>query len=164
MKAELQFFMLPSDQATFLQFAETHIDHINTDQTLCVGDCELLFQASSQVDNALFIGKLSINSGGLDEGCQDHNRANAIYRTLRKWIKKHYDNRLSTWTSGKKDSIGRTRNQWLAPDAKQWKQKNPNADMRFSIESAVHFDIAPEFSQMGGIEPKGKKFKARSKN
>ena len=163
MKAELQLLMLPSDAETFLNFAKNHVDMIKDNQRLMVGDCELIFKASEQSKNTLFVGSLSINSGGLDDGCKDSNRANNVYRELRKWVKKNYDNRLSTWEEGKKDKMGRTRNQWLAPDAKTWKQNNDDADIRHSPTSIVYYDIAPEFSNMGGIEPKGEKFKARSK-
>ena len=162
MKAALQLLMLPSDVQVFLDFAKDHVDSIDAEQRLLVGDCELIFKASEQHENTLFVGSLSINSGGLDDGCKDSNRANNVYRELRKWIKKNYDNRLSTWEEGKKDKMGRTRNQWLAPDAKAWKQKNADAEIRHSPTSIVYYDIAPEFSSMGGIKPKGEKFKARS--
>ncbi len=163
MKAELQFFMLPSDVETFIRFAEDYVDTINkTDQCFTVGNCELGFKPSQLIENTLMVGTLSVDSGGLDDGCSDHLRANKSYRTLRKWIKENYDNRLSTWTEDKQHEMGRTRNQWLAPDAKVWKQSNETAVMRFSHTSPVLFDIAPEFVTMGGIEPKGDKFKARS--
>lgn len=163
MKAELQLLMLPSDVQVFLDFAKNHVDSIGSGQYLMIGDCELTFQASEQSENSLFVGSLRINSGGLDDGCKDSNRANNVYREVRKWVKKNYDNRLSTWEEGKKDKMGRTRNQWLAPDAKAWKQNNNDAEIRHSATSTVYYDIAPEFSNMGGIEPTGNKFKARSK-
>ncbi|MCK5813237.1 MAG: hypothetical protein KAH03_03220 [Cocleimonas sp.] len=162
MKAELQFFMLPSDAETFIRFATDHVDTIKPNQGFGVGDCELAFQPSRWVENTLMVGTLSVDSGGLDDGCKDHLRANKAYRTLRKWIKAHYDNRLSTWIEGEEHKIGRTRNQWLAPDAKLWKQANNDTVMRFSTTNSVLFDIAPEFVKMGTIEPKGEKFKARS--
>ena len=163
MKAELQFFMLPSDVETFIRFAEDYVDTINkTDQCFTVGNCELGFKPSQLIENTLMVGTLSVDSGGLDDGCSDHLRANKSYRALRKWIKENYDNRLSTWMENEQHKMGRTRNQWLAPDAKAWKQSNATAVMRFSQTSPVLFDIAPEFVTMGGIKPKGDKFKARS--
>ena len=162
MKAELQFFMLPSDIETFVEFATAHIDTIEPNKGFTVGDCLLEFQPSKLVENTLTVGTLSVNSGGLDEGCRDHLQANKAYRTLRKWIKENYDNRLSTWVEQEAHKIGRTRNQWLAPDAKRWKQQHKTSILRFSNKSLVLFDIAPEFSTMGGIKPKGEKFKARS--
>jgi hypothetical protein len=162
MKAELQFFMLPSDVETFIGIAKEHVDTIETDTDFNVGDCLLAFQPSKQHESTLIVGTLSVNSGGLDEGCKDHLRANKAYRALRNWIKQHYDNRLSTWEEGKEDKIGRTRNQWLAPDAKCWKQDNDDAVLRFSHSSPILFGIAPEFVTMGGIEPSGGKFKARN--
>lgn len=162
MKAELQFFMLPSDVKTFIHFATDHVDTIKPDQGFSVGDCKLAFQPSQWIENTLMVGTLSVDSGGLDDGCKDHLRANKAYRTLRKWIKEHYDNRLSTWMEDEEHKIGRTRNQWLAPDAKAWKQENNNAVMRFSQTNSVLFDIAPDSVKMGGIEPSAGKFKARS--
>lgn len=162
MKSELQIFMLPSDVEAFINFAKDHIDTITPNQCFTVGDCELGFYPSKMVENTLMVGTLSVDSGGLDDGCKDHLRANKAYRTLRKWIKANYDNRLSTWSEGMEHKMGRTRNQWLAPDAKQWKQSNEDAVMRFSQHNPVLFGIAPEFTTMGGIEPKGEKFKARS--
>lgn len=163
MKAELQFFMLPSDVETFINIAKAHVDSIDANRNFKVGDCLLAFQPSKQTENTLIVGTLSLDSGGLDHGCKDHLRANKAYRALRNWIKQHYDNRLSTWEDGKKDKIGRSRNQWLAPDAKYWKQNNDNAVMRFSYENPIFFGIAPEFVTMGGIVPSGGKFKARNK-
>ncbi len=162
MKAELQFFMLPSDIEAFVHFAKDHVDSIQSNQYFMVGDCELRFQPSKLIENTLTVGTLSIDSGGLDNGCKDHLRANNSYRALRKWIKTHYDNRLSTWSEGEMHKMKRTRNQWLAPNAKIWKQENKEAVMRFSKTSPIFFDIAPEFSTMGGIEPREDKFKARS--
>ncbi|HFC92833.1 MAG TPA: hypothetical protein ENJ51_08485 [Leucothrix mucor] len=162
MKAELQFFMLPSDAKDFINFAKDHIETITADNHFAIGDCLLEFQPSELIENTLTVGTLSINSGGLDDGCRDHLFANKTYRILRNWIKDHYDNRLSSWIETQESNIGRTRNQWLAPDAKRWKQQNNDAVMRFSLQSPVFFSIAPEFSNMGSIEPKGEKFKARS--
>ncbi|MCK5809637.1 MAG: hypothetical protein KAH00_01035 [Cocleimonas sp.] len=162
MKAELQFFMLPSDAEDFTRFAKDHIETITTDNHFAIGDCILEFQPSELLENTLTVGTLSIDSGGLDDGCSDHFRANKAYRTLRNWIKDQYDNRLSSWIEHQESKIGRSRNQWLAPDAKHWKQQNDDAIMRFSLQSPVFFGIAPEFSSMGGIEPKGEKFKARN--
>jgi hypothetical protein len=163
MKAELQFFMLPSDAEDFINFAKDHIETITADNNLAIGDCILEFQPSQLTENTLTVGTLSIDSGGLDDGCSDHLRANKAYRTLRNWIKDKYDNRLSTWVETQESKMGRSRNQWLAPDAKSWKQENNDAVMRFSLQSPVLFDIAPEFSRMGGIEPSSDKFKSRSK-
>ena len=162
MKAELQFFMLPSDAQVFIDFAKNHIDSLTPDNHFAIGDCLLEFKPSQQIENTLTVGTLSINSGGLDDGCSDHLRANKTYRILRNWIKDQYDNRLSSWIETQESKIGRTRNQWLAPDAKSWKQQNDDAIMRFSSQSPVFFGIAPEFSNMGGIEPSAGKFKARS--
>ncbi|MCK5917553.1 MAG: hypothetical protein KAG34_03970 [Cocleimonas sp.] len=162
MKAELQFFMLPSDAEDFINFAKDHIDTITADNDLVIGDCILSFQGSELIENTLTVGTLSVDSGGLDNGCSDHLRTNKTYRTLRNWIKNKYDNRLSSWVETQESKMGRSRNQWLAPDAKSWKQQNDDAIMRFSTRSPVFFDIAPEFSNMGGIEPSAGKFKARS--
>lgn len=161
MKAELQLFLLPSDIETFVDFAKDHVDEVESDR-FWVGDCEILFQVPEAIDNTLFVSKLSINSGGLDDGCKDSNRANAAFRALRKWVKKNYDNRLCTWEEGAKEKMGRTRDQWLASDAKAWMKSAEETQMRYSERSDVFFDIAPEFATMGGIDPKGEKFKARN--
>jgi hypothetical protein len=162
MKAELQFFMLPSDVETFIHFVTDHVDNVELNVGFMLGDCMLEFKPSQWRENTLMVGTLLIDSGGLDDGCADHLRANKAYRILRNWIKENYDNRLSTWIGDEVHKMGRSRNQWLAPDAKKWKQQHKDAVMRFSKTSDVMFDIAPEFSGIGGIKPRGDKFKARS--
>lgn len=162
MKAELQLFLLASDRAAFIDYVKDHVDEVESGR-FWVGDCEILFKSPEVINNTLFVSKLSLNSGGLDDGCKDSGRANAAFRTVRKWVKKNYDNRLCNWEAGAKEKMGRTRDQWLAPDAKAWVQSDEEAAMRFSEKSAVFFDIAPEFATIGGIVPKGEKFKARNK-
>lgn len=161
MKAELQFLMSATDTDAFLTFAKDHVDSME-DSRFVIGDCEIIFTPSKLIDNALIVGSIMINSGGIDDGLQDQTRANNTYRTLRNWIKKHYYSRLSTWTVGNEAKMGRTRNHWLGPDAKQWKETTGNTEMRLSETSQVMFDIAPEFASMGGVEPKDEKFKPRN--
>ena len=162
MKAEIQLLTLATDTKVFIEFASHHVDAIEDNQRLIVGDCEIIYRPSKQDGSRLFVGTLSINSGGLDDGCKDSNRANNVFRELRKWIKKNYDNHLCIWEEGKKDKMGRTRNQWLAPDAKAWLQSNDDAEVRHSASSTTLYDLAPEFKTIGGIEPSGK-FKPRGK-
>ena len=160
MKAEIQFLMSPKDTDEFIAFAKQSVDdHDEDSECFRIGDCEINFQPSV-MPNAMtiIIGYIAINSGGLDDGCKDQNRANKTYRELRNFIKKRYYNRLSTWTEGQKEKANRSRNHWLGPDAQHWKTENPNALMRLSNSSSILFDIAPEFHEMGSIEPKDEKF------
>lgn len=161
MKAELQFFMIDSDKAEFLDFAQQHIDRIEDDTHFIIGDCEILFTPSVLIDDTLLMGKIAINSGGVDDGLKDQTRANNAYRQLRNWFKKNYYGRLSTWTEGKEEKLSRSRNLWLGLGAKKWKEENPDTTMKLSKEGSIIFGIAPETHAIGKIVPTNKKFQLK---
>ena len=162
MKAELQFFMLEEDTAEFLEFAQQHIDHIEDTTHFIIGDCEILFTPSKLIGDTLLMGKIAINSGGVDDGLKDQTRANNSYRQLRNWIKKNYYGRLNTWTEGKEEKSSRSRNLWLGKAAKKWKEENPdNTTMRLSEDSSIIFGIAPEIHAIGKIVPTNEKFQLK---
>lgn len=161
MKAELQFFMLDDDTTEFLAFAQQHIDSIDDSTCFVIGDCEIQFTPSKQVGDTLLMGKIAIDSGGIDEGLKDQTRANNAYRQLRNWIKKNYYGRLNTWTEGKEDKSSRSRNLWLGNAAKKWKEENPNSTMRLYEDSPIIFGIAPELHAIGKIVPTDEKFQLK---
>ena len=161
MKASIQFFMIDKDTQQFLSFVEKQVDRIEANAYFHVGDCQIHFVASQQIENTLLAGQLSINSGGLDHGCQNQNRANNIYRKLRKKIKNTASNRLSTWIVGNENKVSRERNYWLAQEAKRWKEMTATGRLKPSKNSQILFDIAPEFVKMGTIKPKNERFKFR---
>jgi len=161
MKAELQFFMLDDDTTEFLQFAQKHIDHIEDTTHFIVGDCELIFTPSKQINNTLLMGSIAINSGGVDDGLKDQTRANNTYRQLRNWIKKNYFGRLSTWTEGKEEKSSRSRNLWLGLHAKKWAEENPDSTLRLTETGSIIFGIAPETHEIGKIIPTDEKFKLK---
>ena len=161
MKAELQFFMLDDDTKEFLTFAKQHIDRIEDETHFIVGDCEISFTPSKLVNDTLLMGKIAIDSGGVNDGLKDQTRANNAYRQLRNWIKKSYYGRLNTWTEGKEEKSTRSRNLWLGMAAKKWKEENPDSTMRLKEGGSIIFGIAPEVPVIGKIEPSNKKFQLK---
>jgi len=129
MDAEILFFMSTKDQTDFLAIAEKHCDSIVEDpQTrvllLHIGSCQLLFTPSIIEKNTLFTGKLEIRMSDLSDqvDIQDQERAKSVFRKLRNWLKKNYWSRLAYLNQNKKDKLTPSRNHWLGPDAKSWKE------------------------------------------
>ena len=160
MKAEIHFFMTAPDAEEFINHVEGLVDSIKDDGEsflLIIGDCQIVYTPSVLSESTLSAGSIAIDSGGIYEGCNQHLKANSIYKKLRKWIKNNYYNRLCTWTEGNADNTSRTRDFWLGPDAKQRKESNNEMVLRLSCKSGTLFDLAPEMNIMGDITPKIKK-------
>jgi len=147
MDAEIRFFMTPTDESEFLDFANKHIDEIEQDselkQRFAIGDCALFFTPTLIEDNTMYSGVLEIRIESLEEGgCKNQLRANSIYKKLRNWIKKNYWSRLAYINKTKQDKLMPSRIHWLAPDAKKWKEANPeNHLLKLSKTSWMVFDI-----------------------
>ena len=129
MDAEILFFMSTKDQTDFLAIAENHCDSIVEESQskvliLHIGGCQLLLTPSILEENTLFTGKLEIRLGELSDllNIQDQERAKSVFRKLRNWLKKHYWSRLAYLNQNKKSKLTPSRNHWLGPDAKLWKE------------------------------------------
>ncbi len=77
-----------------------------------------------------------------DTACKSQLRANAAYKKLRNWLKKKYWSRLAYINKTKNDKLMPTRIHWLAPEAKKWKEENPEKHiLKLSKTSWMVFDI-----------------------
>ena len=145
MDAEIQFFMTKQDEQEFLEFAEKQIDHMEQDASikrLIIGDCELLFTPSVKEENTLYTGKLEIRLGNTAINYNDLERAKSSFRKLRNSIKKKYWSRLAYKDKNKKDRLTPSRVHWLGPNAKQWKDENPEQhQLKLSKTSWMTFEI-----------------------
>lgn len=145
MDAEIQFFMTANDEQEFLAFAETQIDSLennNASIRLIMGDCELLFTSSITEVDILYAGKLEIHLGSTEISYKDLERAKSTFRKLRNRIKRKYWSRLAYKDQNKKDRLTPSRVHWLAPDAKKWKESNPEKHtLKLSRTSWMIFDI-----------------------
>ena len=144
MQSELQFFMSETDQSHFFAFVRELVDAVSEDRsTLHIGDCVMTFTPSSFADNTLFTGKLSINT--IDQAgvaCHDEERAKTVFRKIKKWLKKHYWSRLAFLNKHKKNKLTPSRAYWLGPDAKKWKDANPDQHiLKLSATSWMVFEI-----------------------
>ena len=149
MDAEILFFMSAKDQAEFLDVAKEYCDEvIETPQKmpieLIIGSCKLLFTPSEFEKTTLFIGKLEIRSSEYSEdvSLKDLERAKSIFRKLRNWLKKAYWSRLAYLNANKKDKLTPSRNHWLGPDAKLWKEGDENKRiLKLSKTSWMVFEL-----------------------
>jgi len=147
MDAEIRFFMTPKDESEFFEFANKHIDNIkqgaDLKQFFIVGDCELFYTPTIVEDSTMYSGVLEIRiEHDNDSACKSQLRANAAYKKLRNWIKKKYWSRLAYINKTKKDKLMPTRIHWLAPEAKKWKEENPEKHiLKLSKTSWMVFDI-----------------------
>ena len=141
MDAEIQFFMTAKDEQDFLAVADKHVDKIEGNKgslILIIGDCQLVFNPSERSDNTIYAGRLLIRSS--NESASDLERAKSIFRKLRNWIKKKYFSRLAF--INKKGKLTPSRIHWLGPDAKKWKQQDPEEYvLKLSHTSNTVFDI-----------------------
>lgn len=126
MDAEILFFMTEKDQTEFLEVAAKSCDAVVDASTVLefhVGDCKLIFTPSLFEDMTLYIGKLEIRLGELtSNNFKDQERAKSTFRKLRNWLKKNYWSRLAYLNANKKNKLTPSRNHWLGPDAKSWKE------------------------------------------
>jgi len=141
MKAELQFFAMPDDAEEFLTFAKDKVDSIENNHRFVVGDCEILYTASV-IDNVmLLIGSVAINTGTVDNSCVDQERAKSIYRSLRKWFKKNYSNKLSTYSLDDSEKVALARNHWVSPAAIAWKKADSQRQLKLYATSPIVFEL-----------------------
>lgn len=149
MDAEILFFMSAKDQADFLEVAKDYCDSINEELhskklILTIGDCQLLYTPSVFEENALYIGKLEIRFSELSEksSLTDQERTKSSFRKLRNWLKKNYWSRLAYLNVDKKNKLTPSRNHWLGPDAKVWKEGDKEMrSLKLSITSWMIFEI-----------------------
>ncbi len=145
MDAEILFFMSKKDQSDFLTLAKTSCDSITTHDDvirLNLGDCVLFFTPSKFEENTLFCGKLEIRIGPSATACKDQERAKSNFRKLRNHIKKTFWSRLAYKNKNKKNKLTPSRNHWLGPDAKLWKEGNlENNKLKLSKTSWMVFEL-----------------------
>ncbi|MEH6456336.1 MAG: hypothetical protein V7749_08435 [Cocleimonas sp.] len=121
--------MSTKDQVDFLEIAGKYCDSIVEESpfkllVLNVGSCKLLFTPSILEGNTLFIGKLEIRLSEFSDSLdiRDHERSKLVFRKCRNWLKKYYWSRLAYLNQNKKGKLTPSRNHWLGPDAKLWKE------------------------------------------
>lgn len=145
MDAEILFFMTEKDEADFLAFAKKHIDGIEKGETDCrliIGDCELKFTPTVFTAEVMYTGKLEIRLGDPDVNHNDLERAKSTFRKIRNWIKKKYWSRLAYLNKKKKNKLTPSRNHWLGPDARKWKDADPGKHvLKLSKTSWMVFEI-----------------------
>jgi hypothetical protein len=148
MDAEIRFFMTETDEEEFFKVVNKTVDQViktgSPQQRLLVGDCELLYTPTLTEGNTLYTGVLEIRTSNikLESVCKDQIRASKAYKKLRNWIKKNYWSRLAYINKTKKDQLMPTRIHWLAPEAKKWKESDPeNHLLKLSKTSWMVFDI-----------------------
>jgi len=147
MDAETRFFMTPTDQAEFIQFAKKHVDEIDKSSIphrFIVSDCELLFTPTEleEKTKTMYSGVFEIRIKADDTACKNQIKANASYKKLRNWIKKKYWSRLAFINKTKNDKLMPSRIHWLAPEAKKWKETDEdNHILKLSKTSWMVFNI-----------------------
>ena len=145
MDAEIRFFMTMGDEAEFLEFASKHIDEIKKGKSLkqhfIIDECELLYTPTKVENNTMYSGVLEIRTTAEDT-CKGQLRASNTYKKIRNWLKKKYWSRLAFINKAKKDKLMPSRIHWLGPEAKKWKQEDPqNHILKLSKTSWMVFDI-----------------------
>ena len=146
MDAEIRFFMTPEDEEEFLSFAKMYIDEItstnSSKQYFILGDCQLIYTPTLSEGTTLYTGCLEVRTDNVDPSCEGLQRAHLCYKKLRNWIKKKYWSRLAYINKTKKDKLMPSRIHWLAPNAKKWKEQDPeNHLLKLSKTSWMVFNI-----------------------
>jgi len=148
MDAEILFFMTSKDQDDFLKVVEKHCDSIseaNHSKNLMfqIGGCSLVFVSSKLEVDTLFMGKLEIRLSNVSTDIEtfDRERAKTVFRKLRNWMKKHYWSRLAYLNQNKNNKLTPSRNHWLGPDAKIWKESDKKHLLKLSKTSWMVFEI-----------------------
>jgi len=150
MESEIQFFMTPKDQQEFFEVAEKLLDRITDEKqadggtiyVFHIGGCVIKFTPSPTDGDILYTGKLTVNTGNIDEHCNEASRTQQVFKKLRNWLKKNYWSRLAYLNIKKKNKLTPSRAYWLGPDAKRWKEKDPDKNiLKLSATSWMVFNI-----------------------
>jgi hypothetical protein len=153
MKAEIQFFSMPDDAGEILALVKNKIDTIEEGSRLLIGDCEVNYTSGTIKNNLLLMGSLAINTGPVDNACADQERAKAVYRKIRKWLKKNYSNRLNTYQLEGERKDAAERNHWLSPAAAEWVKAADGRLLKITENSMTAFEIMNVSNLMGEIKP-----------
>lgn len=153
MRSEVQFFMSPEDEASFLEFArEKH--GLSVDGQWLVSnecpECGIQFLPSRRFDNDLTAGRISLATTDLDGKDRFRNETatlEKVYRSLRRHIQKHYSNKLAAYTDGQVSKYV-YRNLWLGPFARSWLDTMPEACLRQCKGHRSVFAPEATFAQM----------------
>ncbi len=138
--------MSVEDQNEFLHFCREHIDSIDESPDvywfLMVGDCPIQLLHSKCKDDVLISGRIAIATHGFQIQCNDAERAEKVFKKLRNWIKKRYNNHLncrSIYGEGKTSPV---KNFWVGTDAIRWKaEKNERLFKQLSFDGAIVFEF-----------------------
>ncbi len=148
MDAEILFFMTAKDQSEFLEIATKSCDSVSNisnsnNMKLHLGSCYLIFKPSSLNINTLYTGSLEIRSSlfSTDIDTLDKERTKTVFRKLRNWIKKYYWSRLAYLNQNNNQKLTPSRNHWLGPDAKSWKESSKKHMLKLSSTSWMIFEI-----------------------
>jgi len=148
MNAEILFFMTSKDQDDFIKEAEKYCESfsktkVSKDLMFHIGECSLFFVSSKLDGNTLYTGKLEIrlSNHSADIDIRDKERAKTVFRTLRNWIKQHYWSRLAYLNQNKNNKLTPSRNYWLGPDARVWKEADKGHLLKLSKTSWMLFEI-----------------------
>jgi len=141
--------MSAKDQYDFFEVAEPYFSSIEEDVqnkifSFKIGGCQLLFTPSTREDNIIYTGKLEIRLNPIsnNSNLQDVNQTKEAFRKLRNWLKKHYWSRLAYNNKNKGNKLTPSRNYWLGPDAKLWKDANEgNRQLKLSKTSWMIFEL-----------------------
>ncbi len=157
MKAEIQFFALPTDAEQLLTFVKNKVDSLDSQSEdvtrLIIGDCEITYTSGKIKDYMLLAGSFAINTGTVDDACADQERAKTVYRDVRRWFKKNYSNKLNTYMleGARRDKAAR--NHWISTAAKAWVIEDASRILKLYDTSPIAFEIMIVSKQMGAITP-----------
>jgi len=149
MDAEILFFMSAKDESDFLKISISYCDSITHQspskvQLFHLGNHHLIFTPTTKEKETLYAGKLEIRLSSVSGKLKSNDKEDlkTLFRKLRNWIKKNYWSRLAYVNQNKLAKLTPSRNYWLGPDAKLWKEANQDEHiLKLSRSSWMKFEL-----------------------
>ncbi|CAM3160138.1 hypothetical protein RAHE111665_17355 [Rariglobus hedericola] len=140
MRSEFQFLQSEDDEREFITTFSGQVNALETDSEtqwfFRVGDCPIQFLRSRRWPNQIAVGRIAIATHGFGLSFASSDRAEAIFKQMRTWLKKRYTNKLTAENTKIPGSTTSYRNMWLGPDART-KYRSTQVTLRSMVSDCV---------------------------
>jgi hypothetical protein len=153
MRSEFQFFMTAKDEAEFVSFAEYLADRVDresdTQWFFWIGDCSVQFLRSRVRRRELISGRIALATSGFGLVFDSAADGERLYKRLRAWLKKSYNNELTCRNSRIDNSKMEIKNFWVSSRVIALLREEPDLSLKQIPESFVVFEPKQEAQQAG---------------
>jgi hypothetical protein len=122
MRSEFQLLQSEVDERDFVYAFTGSADALEkaseSEWIFRVGDCPIQFWRSKRSERKIAVGRISIATHGFGVAYESAEKAEALFKKMRGWLKKRYTNRLIARNLTLSGVTASYRMMWLGPDAR----------------------------------------------